>query len=355
MATFGMLDMRDTTIAQLRLAELGEDRLNEWIQNELAIYNAIAEELLSKLSFSTTEVQTRYGRQGTMRMLPAEEFSRMDLQRIGRGYSLGFPLKRFQLGIGWTRDFFRRKLASDLALTFDAAVAADWQRVIYEIKVALFSPTNYTFSDELKGDLAVKRLINADSTVIPAWDGATFNGASHTHYLYTDGTTFQEVDAAAIQNHLTEHGHQGNLVTYINTAERAEWEAMDNFLPVQRPWIIDPLGQYGRVSDSADYLHVVGRVDAMEIRARSWMPAGYSFSFNEYGPNNPRNPLARRLSDLPEDNAFHIAGTDDRFPFHSEWAERYIGFGAYNRTNGVVMYKDSGNGNAYVAPTITEP
>lgn len=354
MATFGMLDLRDTTVQQLRLAELGEDRLNEWIRNELAMYNAIADELIGKLSFPTTEVQTRYGRQGSMRMLPAEEYSRMDLQRIGRGYSLGFPLKRFQLGIGWTRDFFRRKLASDLTLTFDAAQTADWQRVIYEIKVALFSPTNYTFADELKGDLAVKRLINADSTPIPSWDGATFNGASHTHYLYTAGTTFQEVDAVTIQNHLTEHGHDSNLVTYINPAEQSEWEGMDTFIPAQKPFVIDPLGTYARVSDPAD-LQVLGRVGIMEIRVRNWMPAGYSFSYAEYGANNPRNPLARRLSDLPEDNAFHIAGTDDRFPFHSEWAERYIGFGAYNRTNGVVMYKDTGNGDAYVVPTITEP
>lgn len=279
----------------------------------------------------------------------------MDLQRLGNGYSLGLPIKRFQLGIGWTRDFFRRKLGSDLTLTLDAATAADWQRVIYEIKVALFSPTNYTFYDETKGDLAVKRLINADSSVIPMWDGTTFNGASHTHYLYTTGVTFAQADATAIQNHLTEHGHLGNLVVYINAAEVTEWTDMTGFVPAQSPFIIDPLGTYARVSDPNDYQHVLGRNGAMEIRVRSWVPAGYCFAFNEYGPNNPRNPLARRLSDLPEDNTLHVAGTDDRFPFHSEWMERYIGFGGYNRTNGVVMYKDTGNGDAYVAPTLTEP
>ncbi len=354
MATFGMLDLRDTRVQQLRLADLGEDRLNEWIANELAIYNAIADELLSKLTFSTTEVQTRYGRQGSMRMLPAEEYSRMDLQRIGQGYSLGFPLKRFQLAIGWTRDFFRRKAASDLTAVLDAALVADWQRVIYEVKVALFGAVNYTFADEFKGDLAVKRLINADSTPIPSWDGATFNGASHTHYLFSTGTTFAQADATAIQNHLTEHGHLTNLVTYINSAEVAEWRAMTGFVPAQSPFVIDPLGTYARVSNPAD-LQVLGRNGLMEIRVRNWMPAGYSFSFAEYGPNNPRNPLARRLSDLPEDNNFHVVGTDDRYPFHSEYSERFIGFGAYNRTNGVVMYKDTGNGDAYVVPTITEP
>jgi hypothetical protein len=91
----------------------------------------------------------------------------------------------------------------------------------------------------------------------------------------------------------------------------------------------------------------------MEVRMRNWVPAGYFLAFNEYGVNSPLNPLARRLSDIPEDNDFHLVGEDDRFPLHAQWSERYIGFGGWNRTNGVIMYQDAGNGNAYVVPTFS--
>jgi hypothetical protein len=352
-AKFGTLDMRDTTVAQLRLRDIGTDDLNAFLQAEFAMYNEIANELIGLFSFPTTEYLVRYGRQGSMEMQPAEEYSRMNLQRLGLGYSLGLPLTRWQIGIGWTRDFFRRKTVQDLTLALDAQLGADTRNNIREIKRALFGSTNYTFADELKGDLAVKRLINADSTPIPPYDGATFDGSTHTHYLYTDGATIAAADATAIQNHLTEHGHDGNLVMYINPAQEAVVRLLSTFTAAQSPFLIQPTTTVALVSNASDYRHVIGRVGAMEVRMRNWVPAGYFLAFNEYGVNSPLNPLARRLSDIPEDNDFHLVGEDDRFPLHAQWSERYIGFGGWNRTNGVIMYQDAGNGNAYVVPTFS--
>lgn len=350
---YGMLDMRDTTVAQQRLVDIGTDRLAEFLQAELAVYNAIMDELMGKLSFPTTEHTVRYGAQGTMEMLPADEYSRQDVQRMGLGYSLGFPIERYQIAVGWTKDFFKRKTVGDLTRILDGATSADLRNNIRIIKNALFQPANYTFPDELKGDLAVKRLINADSTVIPPYDGATFDGATHTHYLFTAGTAIANADAKAIEDHLTEHGHQGNLVMYANPSEETAIRALTDFTAAQSPFIINPLGAYAVVSDPGDYRHVLGRLRHMEVRLRNWMPVGYYFAFNEYGANSPLNPLARRLSDLPEDNSLHLAGEDERFPLFTQFQERFIGFGAYNRTNGVVMYKDASNGDAYVAPTFS--
>lgn len=349
---YGMLDMRDTTVAQQRLADIGLDRLGEFAAAELAMYNEIADELMGKLSFASTEFMVRYGAQGEFEMIPAEEYSRPDVQRVGMGYSLGFPIDRYQVAVGWTRDFWRRKTVGDFTRTLDAATAADLRLLIKKIKTALFLKTNYTYADELKGDLAVKRLINADSTPINPFDGNTFDGSTHTHYLPTAGTSLADADAKTIEDHLIEHGHDGNLVLYINPAQETAVRGLTDFEEARRPYIIDPTGRFADVSNANDR-HILGRLRSMEVRVRNWMPAGYLFAFNEYGVNSPLNPLHRRLSDLAEDNSLHIAGTDERFPLYTQFMERFIGFGAYNRTNGVVMYIDTGNGDVYVDPTIT--
>jgi hypothetical protein len=351
MPTYGLLDTRDLQVANLRIAAVGEDRLFEALDEQLVAYNALMDELLGALTAPTRLHQRRFGASGSGEMLPAAEYSRFDAQHIGPGQTLGFPIDRYGYALGWTRDYLRRATVGEVQKQADEAKRADFRLIIRLIKLALFTPTNSTFIDPVYGSTPVKALINADSSFIPDYDGVTFNAATHTHYITSGGTTFTQANETAVEKHIYEHGIFGNLVLYINPDQEADVRAMTKFVPRQDPYIVNPLGEYARVSDN-DYLHTIGRVGYAEVRKRNWMPTGYIFMYNEYGDGSELNPLARRLADDPELNEDNlvIVGQDERFPLRAQWMERFIGFGAYNRLNGVVMQVTASG--TYTAPTL---
>lgn len=348
---FGILQRSDLQTQGLLLRELGEGQLWDYLDYTLNSYNAVMEELTSLLTFSTTRHQTRYGAGGRMFMLPADEFSRPNAQKLGPGYQIGLPIEQYQISLGWTREYFKRKTAKEWLAEIDAMTAADEQMQIDAIRGAIFNPTNSVFPDKEYGDLQVKALLNADGSFIPSYNGVSFNPASHTHYLVSGNTSPTTVNLQALKLHVTEHGNQGQLVLYINEAQEPAIRAMaPDFLAKQQIGIVNPLGSYAIVQDETSG---IGRIFDMEVRVRNWIPAGYMFCFNEYGANSELNPLARRLAEFPEDNALHVVGTTtlaDKFPLQAEYAERFYGVGAYNRSNGAVMQiKASGS---YDTPTL---
>jgi hypothetical protein len=48
-----------------------------------------------------------------------------------------------------------------------------------------------------------------------------------------------------------------------------------------------------------------------------------------------------------------IAAEFDSYPLRARALEREIGVGVWNRTNGAVLYIDTGNADAYVAPSTS--
>lgn len=346
---FGILQRSDLMSQGLLLRDIGEDRLWQYLDYQLSAYNAVMKELTSLLTFETERPITRFGAGGRMYMLPADEFSRPDAQKLSPGYQLGFPITQYQIGLGWTREYFRRRPAKEWAEEVDSMTGADEAMQIDNIRSALFNPTNSTFHDPDFGDLAVKALLNADSLFIPGYNGVTFNPASHTHYLVSGNTSPTLANLQAMKLHVTEHGHRGQLVLYINDAQDPAIRALTGFVAKQQIGIVDPLGKFAVVQDE----NAIGRIEDMEVRVRNWVPAAYMFVFNEYGPNSNQNPLARRISPFPEDNDLRIVATTDtadKFPLTAEYAERWFGVAAKNRSNGVVMQiKASGS---YDIPTL---
>lgn len=350
-ANYGILQRSDLMTQGLLLRNVGEDRLWAYFDYQLTAYNAVMEELTSLLTFSTEKPIARYGAGGTLVMVPADEFSRPDAQRLGPGYSLGFPIRQFQVGLGWTREYFRRRTAKEWQEHVDAMTLADETMIINSIRGGIFGPVNTTFPDPDFGNLSVKALLNADGSFIPSYNGISFNAGTHTHYLVSATTSPSLANLQALKLHVTEHGHRGNLVLYINEAQEPAIRALTpDFVAKQQIGIVNPLGSFAVVADTENG---IGRIIDMEVRVRNWVPAGYLFCFNEYGANSPQNPLARRLSPFPEDNTLRLVATTDladKFPLQAEYAERWYGIGAYNRSNGAVMQiKASGS---YDTPTL---
>src|SRR6266571_2505179 len=189
---YGTLTTLDT-LASLRastglVVDIGEDVAWESIQAALDAHNQLLQESLTGFVDMTTDQLRRYGGPDNMVMEELDEFATPGAQKIAAGVTLGFPLKLFGGGLQWTRTALQNMLASELAAQATAMLDADIKNVHKQLKLALFTPTNYTFEDRRVAhvNLPIKALVNADSAPIPiAPDGTTFNGATHTHYLGT--------------------------------------------------------------------------------------------------------------------------------------------------------------------------
>jgi hypothetical protein len=221
--TFGTLSTLDTLAAtQQSIAAYGEDRAWREVEAALAAHNTQMTQMLGLLVERTEDRQRRYGSAASKTMQVADQFGRPQAQKVTAGVTLGFPLFLFEDALQWTRKFTQANgSAQQLAAEFDAILDADRRQVMYEIKAALMGTGNYTFNDVLVDNvaLAVKRLVNADSAAIPLGpNGESFDGATHTHYLFTAGVALAAADLSALVSTVLEHTNRGEIQVWINSA-----------------------------------------------------------------------------------------------------------------------------------------
>ncbi len=183
--TYSLADLRANRFQSV--VEYGIDNINAILQRDVAANNQIVIELQSELAEPSTDPQRVYGASIDGDMVEVDEFARSATKKPAVGSGVGFPLKAFQYPVGWDKRWIDRASVGELAERAMAAETAYLKAHRRDLKRALFLSTNYTWRD-INGvpvaDLAVKRLVNADSMAIPNGpDGSTFNAATHTHYL----------------------------------------------------------------------------------------------------------------------------------------------------------------------------
>jgi hypothetical protein len=359
MPTYGTLNLVDTLASsQQTVAQYGEDNAFRDIQRALDIHNAIWQDMVGDLAVVTTDRQRRYGGDSTMTMGELDEFGRADAQKVSAGATVGFPLRRYGRAVQWTRLYFLRATAAELAAQFLALQDADVRNLQFQVKTRLFTATNSTFSDDLVDgvDLAVKALVNADSAPIPTGpSGTTFNAATHTHYLYTAGTSLAASDVVSLIETVVEHHETGRAVVNINRAQEAAVRARTGFNAYLNARLVPASTTayaQGQLDEMSLYDRAIGVFESSgvsaEIRVKPWIPSGYLHAFVEGGPA----PLVIR-QDPAIGGGLMLAYDDEQHPLRARALDRYFGVGTWNRTNGAVMYIDTGNGDAYVAPTLT--
>lgn len=356
---FGTLSVLDTLAAsQATIAAYGEDNAFREIEAALAAYNRITTEMLGDLVERTEDRQRRYGSNDSMAMEELDEFGRPQAQKITAGSTVGFPLRHYGIAIQWTRTFFQVARASELAAQTTAAMAADLAAIQREIKRAIFNPTNATFLDTLVDNvsLAVKRLVNADSAAIPLGpNGETFDASTHTHYNYSAGVAIAAADLQALVEDVIEHHGTGTAVVYINRAQETAVRALTGFtalLPARLVPANTAVAATGALEDDQNLNdRLIGYFNAggvyAEIQVKPWIPAGYLLAWVRGGPT----PLVMRVR--PNGGNLQLAFEDERYPLRARAWERDFGMAVWNRTNGAVLYIDTGAAGAYVAPTIS--
>lgn len=357
--THTIADLSENTFASTTIQEFGLDNLNEAIQADLAMHNTRVDEMLRELAEVSTERSTIYGTNAQGEAVQRDEFTSAPTQKITVGSKVEFPLDSFEFAVGWTADYLRRATVQDMAKSTIAARQAHIRRLQLDIKNALFGPANYTWTDRWVdgNDLAVKRLVNADSAPIPNGpNGETFNAATHTHYDYVDwanvNTAAKEAAVRALVQDVIEHGHGNDVRIYINRAQETDFRALTGFAALPLPNMIfrNTDTAVGTLDITKADNRLIGYYDGLPVWTKPWVPSNYIFTFSAGAPEAMK-PLRYRQPVLQSQRGLYIAGEIITHPLQARYMQFWHGFGAKERTNGAILYL--GSASAYAAPTLT--
>jgi hypothetical protein len=336
------------------VADIGEDNIWANLDAYFAAHNELFMQASTQIAETTTDRMRRYGATADMVAQELGEFGQPSAQKFGpTGYNVGFPLRRYGFALQWTRFAFENMAAGEFEKLVNGITDADEQALYAAIRRAIFTPTNYTFTDWMERppvDLPVKRLLNADSDPIPTGpSGLAFTGSSHTHYTgVTTGNAPTETEAIAAIENAVEHFNTGTVRVFINRAEESDYIAFTNFKAYVDARLSNQLAAIvanGTLDTRNLYDRAIGLLAGAEIWVKPWVPAGYWF----ISVDGPDKPLVMRVPKVAGANGLRLVAQDENYPLRaSEWEHRF-GFGVWNRANGVAV--DVATGTA----TYTDP
>jgi hypothetical protein len=346
--TYSLEDLKNIT--NVSAADFGLDNILPAVQEDLANHNVVVGTMLSQLCEINSDPQAAWGGSTDGQMQEVDEFASSPTQKTGLPSTLGFPLRKYDFTVGWTRDFFYQATPAKLAEIVAAAQLADIGNLKKLIGRAVFKPTSYTLPDRLESQLSltVKPFANTDGDLIPNGPaGESFDGSTHNHFVANNGW-----DATVLNNaisNLVEHGHGNNVVVYINRANATSISALTGWVAVQPANIIvgaNTTVGVGQLDISRTDERLIGYFNGYPTYTRSWVPANYVF-IGAVGDG--RKPLRMRQKKSPALQGFRLESSEKAHPLYVNLFERYVGFGVRTRTNGVMVYF---GGGAYVEPTI---
>jgi len=350
-ALYGIIDQRDLnrpveTITEVNLAAAMRVFLDQ--------YNAAMNQMLGDFAVRTTLYQERFRLPvAAGELQPSDEYSRSIMTRRPDMpyYDVAYPLKQWDDRIGWTQLFLAKATGARIQEDIDASQQRDRLTMIKDLLRSLMYKTNYTWNDEERGVLNIKRLLNGDGVIPPAYAGKTFDG-THTHYFGANTATITAAVYTTVYEHLREHGLGSNVIVEIARNLETTTKGLTAGGFVASPEFTDsrvvlPAGQvtaYARLQDP----RAIGRIANMEVRVNDNLPDNYLFAYD--AASDP--PLAFREDEQPALNGFRNIqdNPSDNYPLRNSFFVRRAGFGVRNRANGVAVQIVAST--TYTDPTI---
>lgn len=362
-ASYGSHNLLDTlaTIDNANVFDYGEDDLYDHISDLVAIHNELVDDMTGFFVERTTQRIARLGADtATMEMIEVDEYGTADTQKVAvTGYDIGWPLRDYQVAVGWTRRYFQQKTPADIAKDFIASRDADLNNIRRNLLRALYRATNYSFIDRFVDSvtLPVKALINADGSAIPIDEfGATFNGGTHTHLVGYASGAVAAADITALINNVVEHGvNGGEMRLLINKAQAATVMGFSsNFDGFQAPLLDPGPGSTADVVEGGKKTSPyqiddkpIGVWDGyVPVWIKPWVPANYYSAVLVGGGGGE----VLRWRTRPGFGDFGLLFEDENYPMRGQWFSREFGIGVWNRFAAAHLY---GGGTSYVQPTIS--
>lgn len=333
------------------VASFGEERAFASITATLAAHNALLREADSALVERTTDRLRRYGGNDTINFEELDQFGTPNTQKVSAGINVGAPLRLYGTSVQWTRKYFQVATPVELAIQFTAAINGDLRNRMLQLKRAIFTPTNSTFTDKLidQVQLPLKAFLNADGAAIPSGpNGETFS-TSQTHYLASAGATLALADVTGLLNTVVEHYSIGEVQLYINQAQEATFRNLSGFQAYVDTRIVQAsTTSYatGNLDMMQIYNRPIGIIAQARVSVKPWIPAGYLFAFVEGAPA----PLMMRTRSAGSGDMEMVYDAEEH-PLRARALEREFGISVWNRTNGAALFITAGG--VYAAPTLT--
>jgi hypothetical protein len=338
------------------VVEFGLDTILATVQEEVRKHNERKELALGAFVAATiSETQRQTGSGGSMVFRDSAEFSRDETQKSDRGETVGFPLKKKQLALGFTKYYFDMQSPQDVAERMQLVLKADINATYAEIGRALFGAANYTWFDkwDTQIDLNIKRLYNADGAPVPEGLGPTpIDGATHSHFFAKTALAVTDVRAAV--DTVREHDDGATIQIEINNTNTAAVLALAGVTPAQAELL-----RYGaditvanvvQPANSNPSNRPVGVLDGSYlIHTKPYVPAGYMVI---RVTNAGLQPLVRRRHRVDRYNGLHLEDTITTFPLLAQYMENFHGFGVWNRWSASVLQFNAAVNNTYQVPTF---
>lgn len=345
----GILGISDVNI---RLAVLNTEEVYDAVNQVAMQFQRERDEAFRVFVEDTTTMhQSTYKLPGSGYMQRLDRHGRPLEERPAGSFTTAYLLETFGTAYGWDRETYAYMTAQDLDNMSTSAMLRNANSHRFEILKAFFNETNDAYVDPLYGALTIRRLANTDGTLYPPVLGAQAE-AEAQHYI-TSGYAASAISDTnnpflTIRNLFEDRISGGQIVAFINPAQRTAVEAMASFVEKTPEYTVagqDTAVLAGGLPSVPGT--VIGAVsDVLISEWRAGVPAAYIAAVNLGQPG----PLRMRQHPHAELQGFKLEAEEETDPlFKRTWRDRF-GYGAGNRLNGVAMELKVAAG--YDTPTI---
>lgn len=331
-------------------ANFGTDKIFNALQADMDFYNGLVREQLSLMAENVTEQTRIYGGSNLHRMTQVDEFGVAPSKKAYVTSDVSFPLNLFSSTIGWTSKFIETAKPAEYASEYLAVRGGHSYEINLQIKKAIYNNTNYSFVDKLTNGvtLNIKRFVNADSAAIPDYQGTTFDGSTHTHYVASTSGSVANDDVDALISNVTEHGHTRGLMLVIALADKAKIKALTGFTALGN------IAMDYRNTDTTKAMldntdlnnQHIGYWGDVQIWVKPYAVANYMLCITTEG----EKALGFREREQTSLQGLRLVSDIPTFPLIAKSFEAEFGIAVNNRTAGAVLQLNS---STWANPTIS--
>jgi len=272
--------------------------------------------------------------------------------------SLGYDFKWKDFATKYTWQYLADASSGQIASLHNGALAADSRLQYKTVLGALFNPANRTSAAT---DATVYALWNADGSDIPDYEGNTFDGETHTHYLTTGTATLTDpADVEDLVETVLHHGYGdadgAQIVLLVNRQEAdviagfragtngAKFDFISSDTSV--PYLTQEQLVGSRPAGNFQGMRIAGQYGHALIAPNSLIPAGYMVAVAV----GSATPVVGLREHAKMRGLQIIRGNKPEYPLIDSYYVHGIGAGVRQRGAAAVMQVTASA--TYTTPTI---
>lgn len=339
--SYGFYDYQ--ALANQRINTIQGVTVYDMVTASAAMHTEQVAKLLRSMCLTTTNAKWKFKLPKATDLQPATGNDKPDLVRGTTSYDVALPIQGGKTGYGFDQIAEAYATLQEVNAETVAALQGDGRWLKRHILSALFTNTDWTFTDERLGSLTIRPLANATSGEdFPLVSGGT---EASQHYMaqaasIADATNPFDNIHAQLKKHPSNMVDTNNpVVVYVASNLSTSIQGLANFVPVVDPDLragisADSLAvDAGRIEQIRGFGdQVLGKCDNCWIVEWGMLPDSYMIAHA-----TGAGPILGMREHEPAQLRGFFAKSNTANPVLSEtWFYRFAGFGVINRVAGLV-------------------